>query len=41
MTDIEHLEPEYLSFMPALPTVPEPAPDVAAEYLGRADDRSD
>jgi broad specificity phosphatase PhoE len=39
MTDIEHLEPEYLSFMPSRPVVPEPAPDVAAEYLGRADDR--
>jgi broad specificity phosphatase PhoE len=39
MTDIEHLEPEYLSFMPAVPKVLEPAPDLAAEYLGRADDR--
>ena len=38
MTDIEHLEPEYLSFMPSRPLVPEPAPDVAAEYLGAPGD---
>ena len=34
MTDIEHLEPEYLSFMPSRPVPAQPAPDVAAEYLG-------
>ena len=39
MTDIEHLEPEYLSFMPSRPAVPEPAPDVAAEYLSGPDDK--
>jgi len=38
MTDIEHLDPEYLSFMPSRPVAPEPAPDVAAEYLGGTDD---
>lgn len=38
MTDIQHLEPEYLSFMPVL--VPATAPDTGSEYLGEeADDR--
>lgn len=32
MTDIQHLEPEYLSFMPV--PAPRPAPDTGAEYLG-------
>lgn len=32
MTDIQHLEPEYLSFMPV--PVPSAAPDTGAEYLG-------
>jgi broad specificity phosphatase PhoE len=31
MTDIQHLEPEYLNFMPVRPRV---APDAGAEYLG-------
>ena len=35
MTDIQHLEPEYLSFMPI--PVPRPAPDTGAEYLGEED----
>jgi len=33
MTDIEHLSPEYLSFMPV--PVPTAAPDTGAEYLGQ------
>lgn len=35
MTDIQHLEPEYLSFMPV--PVPQPARDTGAEYLGEED----
>jgi hypothetical protein len=38
MTDIQHLEPEYLSFMPV--PVPRPAPDTGAEYLGETSDRN-
>jgi broad specificity phosphatase PhoE len=36
MTDIQHLEPEYLSFMPV--PVARPAPDTGAEYLGKPPD---
>jgi broad specificity phosphatase PhoE len=32
MTDIQHLDPEYLSFMPV--PAAKPAPDTGAEYLG-------
>jgi broad specificity phosphatase PhoE len=32
MTDIQHLQPEYLSYMPV--PIPSPAPDTGAEYLG-------
>ena len=40
MTDIQHLDPEYLSFMPV--PVPRPAPDTGAEYLGeRSGDDTD
>jgi hypothetical protein len=34
MTDIGHLDPKYLSFMPAEAEVEEAAPDAGAEYLG-------
>ena len=34
MTDIQHLGPEYLSFMPSVVPVAEPTPDTGAEYLG-------
>jgi broad specificity phosphatase PhoE len=37
MTDIQHLEPEYFSFMPGGPRVAQSAPDAGAEYLGRKD----
>jgi broad specificity phosphatase PhoE len=36
MTDIQHLEPEYLSFMPSVPRAA--APDTGAEYLGADDE---
>lgn len=39
MTDIQHLEPEYLSFM-SVPA-PQPAPDTGAEYLGEEDSDDD
>jgi broad specificity phosphatase PhoE len=39
MTDIQHLQPEYFSFMPSGPRVARSAPDAAAEYLGRKDAR--
>ena len=35
MTDIQHLQPEYFSFMPSVPRVEISAPDAGAEYLGR------
>ena len=34
MTDIQHLQPEYFSFMPSGPRVAQSAPDAGAEYLG-------
>jgi broad specificity phosphatase PhoE len=37
MTDIQHLEPDYFSFMPSVPRVAVSAPDAGAEYLGRED----
>jgi broad specificity phosphatase PhoE len=40
MTDIQHLQPEYFSFMPTGPRVARSAPDAGAQYLGREDDRS-
>jgi broad specificity phosphatase PhoE len=41
MTDIQHLQPEYFSFMPSGPRVAQSAPDAGARYLGGEDDRSD
>jgi hypothetical protein len=40
MTDIQHLQPEYFSFMPSGPRVAASAPDTGAEYLGGEDTRS-
>jgi hypothetical protein len=40
MTDIRHLEPEFFSFIPAVPRVAVSAPDAGAEYLGQEDDDS-
>jgi broad specificity phosphatase PhoE len=40
MTDIQHLQPEYFSFMPSGPRVAQSAPDAGAEYLGGEHDRS-
>jgi broad specificity phosphatase PhoE len=40
MTDIQHLQPEYFSFMPSGPRVATSAPDAGAEYLGGEDARS-
>lgn len=37
MTDIQHLEPDYFSFMPSIPRTAVSAPDTGAEYLGRED----
>jgi broad specificity phosphatase PhoE len=34
MTDIQHLEPDYFSFMPSAPRMATSAPDAGAEYLG-------
>jgi broad specificity phosphatase PhoE len=34
MTDIQHLQPEFFSFMPSGPRVAASAPDAGAEYLG-------
>jgi broad specificity phosphatase PhoE len=34
MTDIQHLQPDYFSFMPSGPRMAASAPDVGAEYLG-------
>jgi broad specificity phosphatase PhoE len=39
MTDIQHLQPEYFSFMPSGPRVAGSAPDAGAEYLGGEDAR--
>jgi broad specificity phosphatase PhoE len=39
MTDIQHLQPEYFSFMPTGPRVAASAPDAGAEYLGKQDAR--
>jgi broad specificity phosphatase PhoE len=38
MTDIQHLQPEYFSFMPSAPRAAESAPDAGAEYLGSIED---
>jgi broad specificity phosphatase PhoE len=38
MTDIQHLQPDYFSFMPTGPRVAESHPDAGAEYLGSAED---
>jgi broad specificity phosphatase PhoE len=40
MTDIQHLEPEFFSFMPSGPRVATSAPDAGAEYLGGRGSRS-
>lgn len=40
MTDIQHLQPEYFSFMPSGPRVAQSAPDAGAEYLGVEDTHS-
>jgi broad specificity phosphatase PhoE len=40
MTDIQHLQPEYFSFMPSGPRVAQSAPDAGAEYLRGGDARS-
>jgi broad specificity phosphatase PhoE len=37
MTDIQHLEPDYFSFMPSTPRTAVPHPDTGAEYLGGED----
>src|SRR5215204_4796035 len=40
MTDIQHLEPEYFSFMPSIPKLAVSAPDAGAEYLGELEAES-
>jgi broad specificity phosphatase PhoE len=40
MTDIQHLQPEFFSFMPTGPRAATSAPDAGAEYLGGKDARS-
>jgi hypothetical protein len=40
MTDIQHLQPEFFSFMPSGLRVAASAPDAGAEYLGGEDIRS-
>jgi broad specificity phosphatase PhoE len=40
MTDIQHLQPEYFSFMPSGPRVAQSAPDAGASYLGGEDARA-
>jgi broad specificity phosphatase PhoE len=40
MTDIQHLQPEYFSFMPSGPRVAQSAADAGAEYLGGDDART-
>ncbi|HEX6760886.1 MAG TPA: histidine phosphatase family protein [Propionibacteriaceae bacterium] len=37
MTDIQHLQPDYFSFMPSGPRMAASAPDAGAEYLGGDD----
>jgi broad specificity phosphatase PhoE len=37
MTDIQHLQPEYFSFMPSTPRLAASKPDIGAEYLGEED----
>jgi broad specificity phosphatase PhoE len=37
MTDIQHLQPEYFSFMPSTPRLAASRPDIGAEYLGEED----
>ena len=37
MTDIQHLRPEYFSFMPSAPRMAAASPDIGAEYLGEED----
>jgi len=37
MTDIQHLEPDYFSFMPSTPRTAVAHPDTGAEYLGGDD----
>jgi broad specificity phosphatase PhoE len=37
MTDIQHLQPEYFSFMPSTPRLAASTPDIGAEYLGEED----
>ena len=39
MTDIQHLQPDYFSFMPTGPRVAQSARDAGAEYLGKQDAR--
>jgi hypothetical protein len=38
MTDIQHLQPEYFSFMPSEPRMAVSSRDAGAEYLGSAED---
>jgi hypothetical protein len=38
MTDIQHLQPDYFSFMPSAPRAATSAPDTGAQYLGGDDD---
>jgi hypothetical protein len=38
MTDIQHLQPDYFSFMPSAPRAATSAPDAGAQYLGGDDD---
>jgi broad specificity phosphatase PhoE len=40
MTDIQHLQPDFFSFMPSGTRVAASAPDAGAEYLGGQDTRS-
>jgi len=40
MTDIQHLQPDYFSFMPSGPRVAQSAPDAGARYLGAQDTSS-
>jgi len=40
MTDIQHLEPDYFSFMPSVPRVAVSAQDAGAEYLGELENES-
>jgi hypothetical protein len=40
MTDIQHLQPEFFSFMPSGPRVALSARDAGAQYLGGDDAQS-